>query len=384
MSRCENNSVDIEKWLRLIRADGVGPTTFARLVKHFGCIDLALGASAEQLTKIDRVGAKTAEAIVQSRDSFDVSEELALAEKLGVWIMNIDDARYPPALRHIYDPPPVLYVKGTITRGDNLAFGIVGSRSCSTYGLEQASRFANLLANSGFTIVSGMARGIDTAAHRGALASGGRTIAVQGCGLAEVYPPESKDLFERISRSGAIVSELPLSFVPESKNFPARNRIIAGLSMAVMVVEAAHRSGALITAKAALDNSREVMALPGRIDSPLTAGTHELLKQGAKLVTCVEDVMETLGFIGEGLKNHVLQTSQEVEGKMEKTLFDVLTLNLSQNETSVYNCLGAEPLHVEDIIADTKMAVAGINASLISLRLKGLIKQLPGNMFKRN
>ncbi|MBN1457278.1 MAG: DNA-processing protein DprA [Sedimentisphaerales bacterium] len=384
MSRCENNSVDIEKWLLLIRADGVGPTTFVRLVKHFGSIDSALGASAEQLTKIDRIGAKTAEAIVQSRETFDVSAELGLAEKLGVWIMNIEDDRYPPALRHIYDPPPVLYVKGTITRGDNLAFGIVGSRSCSTYGLEQASRFANLLANSGFTIVSGMARGIDTAAHRGALASGGRTIAVQGCGLAEVYPPESKDLFERISRNGAIISELPLSFVPESKNFPARNRIIAGLSMAVMVVEAAHRSGALITAQAALDNGREVMALPGRIDSPLTAGTHELLKQGAKLVTCVEDVMETLGFVGEGLKDHVLQTSQAVEGKTERTLFDVSDLSLSQNETSVYDCLGAEPLHIEDIIADSKLAVASINSSLISLRLKGLIKQLPGNMFKKN
>jgi DNA processing protein len=333
---------------------------------------------------IDKVGAKTAEMIARSRDDFDVDKELSLAEKAGVWIMNIEDERYPPALKNIYDPPPVLYVKGMITRADNLGFAIVGPRRCSTYGSEQASRFAYSLASSGLTIVSGLARGIDTFAHRGALTAGGRTIAVQGCGLGAVYPPENQDLFERISRSGAVISELPMSFMPDAKNFPVRNRIIAGLSMGVLIVEAAHRSGSLLTAKAAVGNNREVMAIPGRIDSPLSAGSHQLIKDGATLVTCIEDVMDAIGIIGEGLKPHVAVASQAAEDKMQRSLFELPSIKMSVNEKSLYGCLGKEPIHVEDIISDSKLSVAAINSSLISLRLKGLVKQLPGNMFKKN
>ncbi len=343
-----------------------------------------MGASVGQLTMIDKVGPKTAEAIARSRDDFDVDKELSLADKNNVWIMNIEDERYPPALKNIYDPPPVLYVKGTIMRADNLGFAIVGPRRCSTYGSEQASRFAYSLASAGLTIVSGLARGIDTSAHRGALTAGGRTIAVQGCGLAEVYPPENRDLFERISRSGAVISELPLSFMPDAKNFPVRNRIIAGLSMGVLIVEAAQRSGSLLTAKAAVGNNREVMAIPGRIDSPLSVGTHQLIKEGATLVTCIEDVMDAIGIIGEGLKPHVAAASQAAEDKMQRSLFELPSLKLSVNEKSLYGCLGAEPIHVEDIISDSRLSVANINSSLISLRLKGLVKQLPGNMFKKN
>ena len=184
MSKRQQNSVDIEKWLKLIRADSVGSTTFAKLIKHFGSADRALGASVSELAKIDGIGFKTAEQIARTCTKFDVKAELELAEKLDIWIIHFDDKRYPPVLKRIYDPPPVLYIKGSLTSSDNLCIAIVGSRRCSLYGQEQSSRFAHLLSSAGFTICSGMARGIDTAAHQGALSAGGRTIGVQGCGLA--------------------------------------------------------------------------------------------------------------------------------------------------------------------------------------------------------
>ncbi len=378
------NSPDIEKWLKLIRADGVGPITFSRLIKHFGSADRALGTSVSQLAKINGIGFKTAERIAATLDKFDVADELELAEKLGVWIINIEDKRYPPMLKQIYDPPPVLYIKGTLSRQDNLAISVVGTRRCSLYGQEQASRLAHLLGSAGFTIVSGMARGIDTAAHHGALSAAGRTIAVQGCGLANIFPPENKKLFELIAESGACISELPLGFEPLAENFPPRNRIIAGLSLGTIVIEAGLNSGALITAKEALENNREVMAVPGKIDSPLSKGAHRLIKQGAKLIESIEDVMEALGYIGEQLQSHVSQDAQKASERIETPLFDASQLKLSDEEKAIYNSLSKEPLQIDQIIADTALSPGNINAGLISLRLKGLIKQLPGNMFLRN
>jgi len=384
MSKPQQNSVDIEKWLKLIRADNVGLVTFARLIKHFGTPARALGASASELAKVDGIGFKTAEQIVATRNKFDTAAELELAYKLGVWIINLDDERYPPVLKQIYDPPPVLYIKGSLTTADNLAISIVGSRRCSLYGQEQSSRFAHFLSSAGFTICSGMARGIDTAAHQGALSAGGRTIAVQGCGLANIFPPENKKLFELTADSGACISELPLQYEPLSENFPPRNRIIAGLSLGTIIVEAAPNSGALITARAALENNREVMAVPGKIDSPLSKGAHRLIKQGAKLVESVQDVMEALGYIGERLQSHVSAAAAKASEMIETPLFDISQLNLSENEKTIYDCLSKEPLHIEQIIAGTNLAPGGINAGLISLQLKGLIKQLPGSLFLRN
>jgi DNA processing protein len=381
MAEIQPNSADIEKWLRLIRADSVGPTTFAKLIKHFGSPDRALGASVSELAKIDGVGFSTAERIAATRNNFDVTVELERAEKLGVWLINIEDKRYPPALKQIYDPPPVLYIKGSLSRGDNLAISIVGSRRCSLYGQEQSSRLGHFLSSAGFTICSGMARGIDTAAHQGALSAGGRTIAVQGCGLAKIFPSENKRLFELIAESGACISELPLQYEPLSENFPPRNRIIAGLSLGTIVVEAGSRSGALITARVALENNREVMAVPGKIDSPLSKGTHLLIKQGAKLVESVEDVMEALGYIGEQLQEHVREASEKAAEQTDMPLFDIKELKLSGDEKAIYEYLHKEPLHIEQIIADTELAAGSVNASLVSLRLKGLIKQLPGSMF---
>jgi len=383
MSNHQENSVDIEKWLKLIRADNVGPTTFSKLIKHFGTIERALGASVSELAKINGIGFKTAEQIVRTRDKFDATAELELAEKLGVWIINFDDERYPPVLKQIYDPPPVLYIKGSLTRSDNLAISIVGSRRCSLYGQEQTSRLAHFLCSAGFTICSGMARGIDTAAHQGALSAEGRTIAVQGCGLANIFPPENKKLFELISESGACISELPLQYEALAENFPPRNRIIAGLSLGTIVVEAGLNSGALITARAALENNREVMAVPGKIDSPLSKGAHRLIKEGAKLVESVEDVMEALGYIGEQLQSHVSCAAKKACEKIERPLFDIGQLNLSEDEQAIYDCLDNEPQHIEQIIAGTNLTVGGISAGLVSLRLKGLIRQLPGSLFLR-
>lgn len=384
MSNRQQNSVGIEKWLKLIRADKVGPTTFARLIKHFGSPDRALEASVSELAKVDGIGFKTAEQIAATRNKFDTTAELELARKLGVWIINLADKRYPSLLKQIYDPPPVLYIRGSLTAADNLAISMVGSRRCSLYGQEQSSQLAHFLSSAGFTICSGMARGIDTAAHQGALSAGGRTIAIQGCGLANIFPPENKKLFELIADSGACISELPLRYEPLSENFPPRNRIIAGLSLGTIVVEAGPNSGALITARAALENNREVMAVPGKVDSPLSKGAHRLIKQGAKLVESVEDVMEALGYIGQRLQSHVTAAAAKVSERIEKPLFDVSQLNLSGDEKTIYDCLGKEPLHIEQIITGTNLTPGGINAALVSLRLKGLIRQLPGSLFLRH
>jgi DNA processing protein len=384
MAKSQQHSVDIEKWLKLIRLDNVGPTTFGKLINRFGSVDRALGTSVSELAKIDGVGFKTAEQIAATRDKFDTTAELELAAKLGVWIIHLDDKRYPPVLKRIYDPPPVLYIKGSLTRQDSLCISIVGSRRCSIYGQEQSSRLAHFLSSAGFTICSGMARGIDTAAHRGALSAKGRTIAVQGCGLANIYPPENKKLFDLITESGACVSELPLQYEPLMENFPPRNRIIAGLSLGTIVVEAGFRSGALITARAAMENNREVMAVPGKIDSPLSRGAHQLIKQGAKLIESVEDVMEALGYIGQQLQSHVTATAAKASEKVETPLFDVSRLNLSGSEKLIYDYLSKEPSHIDQIITETDLAPGSINADLISLRLKGLIKQLPGNLFLKH
>lgn len=377
------HSKDIEQWLRLIRSDGVGSVGFFRLLKRFGSVDKVLGLSVSQLITVEGIGPKTAERIAKSRDTFDVDAEMSLADKLGVSIINAEDDRYPVLMKNVYDKPAVLYVKGDIRREDNLAMAIVGSRKSSIYGSEQASRFSHLLASAGFTIISGMARGIDSVTHQAALTAGGRTIAVLGSGLANIYPPENKELFKKISQSGAVVSELPLTAEPRSEHFPARNRIIAGMSLGTIVVEAAYNSGALITAKAALEYDREVMALPGRVDSPLSKGPNWLIKKGAKLIEFIEDVTEALGYIGDQLTSHVSEAAKRAADKYEPTLFSSEMFNLSKEEKSLFDILSKEQIHIEELIEQTGIAAGKANSSLISLQLKGLIKQLPSNYFVR-
>lgn len=377
------NSVDIERWLQLIRADGVGSVTFARLLEHFGSVDRALGASAAELVRVEGIGEQIARRIAATRDNFDVDAELALAEELGIWLVHLQDDRYPTLLRSIPDAPAVLYVRGTLETRDNLSIAIVGSRRCSTYGSEQASRLAHILTTAGFTIVSGMARGIDTAAHHGALSADGRTIAVQGCGLAKVFPPENDKLAQFISKSGALISELPLNYEPLAENFPPRNRIIAGLSLGTIVIEAAPRSGALITASVALEYNRQVMAVPGKIDSPLSKGPHQLIKQGACLIESVGDIMEALGYIGEQLRDHTIAAEDAARQRIRSAVPPTSTLILSTDEKRILNSLDTEPTHLDDIITTLQLPAGTAHSALVCLQLKGLVKNLPGNFFRK-
>ena len=383
MNKVGERESNTKKWLRLHLTSQVGSKTFFRLLKYFGGIDGALGASENQLALVNGIGAKTAKRIVANREAVEVDGELELAQKLGVKIITLDDEEYPQMLKQIPDPPPVLYVKGELTRADMLSLAVVGSRNCSLYGREQAARFSHLLAAAGFTIVSGLARGIDTEAHRGALAASGRTIAVLGCGLAKIYPLENEELAEQIAGNGALLSELPLNFEPLATTFPMRNRIIAGLSLGTFVIEAQSRSGALITARLALEQNREVLALPGRVDAPGSFGPHALIKDGAKCVTCLDDIMDALGTVGNLIGGHVDETAKQTEKQVEKTLFDIEQVRLNADESAVLEHLDHEPRHVDDIMTAAGIGPARCNVALTSLQLKGLVKQLPGSFYQR-
>jgi DNA processing protein len=369
------------KWLRLHLTSGLGAKTFTRLRESLGSVEEIIGASAGKLASVPGIGTKKAEKIANSRDQVDVESELDLAEKLGVTILTFECEAYPKLLKQIHDPPQVLYVKGELTRADQLAVAVVGSRNCSQYGQEQASRLSHMLAAAGVTIVSGLARGIDTAAHRGAIAADGRTIAVQGCGLEKIYPPENADLAERIAQSGAVISEFPLRYEPLPTTFPMRNRIIAGLSLGTLLVEARARSGALITTRLATEQNREVMAVPGRVDSPGSFGPHQLIKDGAKLVENVEDILDTLGVVGGIIKEHATAVSTAEEKEHEPDLFDVSRIRLTKEEAAVLASLDHHPLHIDEIISSSRLSAGQVNAAVVSLQLKSVIKQLPGSYY---
>jgi DNA processing protein len=374
----------VGKWLRLHLSAGVGSKTFAKLLKYFGGIDQALGATAGQLASVPGIGRKKSEEMARSRDQADVDKELALAEKLGVTILTLESSDYPKLLKEITDPPHVLYMKGEFAREDSLAVAMVGSRNCSVYGQEQASRLSHQLAAAGFTIVSGLARGIDTAAHRGAIAAEGRTIAVQGCGLALVFPPENAKLADRIAGGyGALVSELPLTFEPLATTFPMRNRIISGLSLGTIVVEARRNSGAMITARLALEQNREVLAVPDRVDAPGSHGPHQLIKDGAKLVERIEDILDGLGQIGALIHDHAVERAAAATEETEPTLFDISQIKMSDDEAAIMACFDHEAIQIDQIIEQTGLSAGKVNAGVTALQLKGVLKQLPGSYYQK-
>jgi DNA processing protein len=386
-----------QQHLRLSMADGVGPILFDRLVAQFGSVEAALAAPTSHLQEVDRVSAKVANAIHEAARSNAWKAEVELAAKLGVRILCREDAGYPEPLRNIPDPPICLYVMGEIRREDALSIAIVGSRQASIYGLEQAQRFAELLSQTGLTVISGMARGIDQAAHMAALRAGGRTLAVLGCGLSLCYPPDSVELRDRIATCGAVISELPLQTAPSTQTFPKRNRIIAGLSLGTLVIEAARRSGALITARVASEYNREVFALPGRVDTPTAMGTNDLISQGfAKLVSNLGDILDALGDVGESLAQYaagkMLAGSDDSQaGGRSRVAGDAGSAEdagapaplLPQPQAVVYKALTTSPMHMEQVASASGLPIGQVSAALTLLQLKGLVRQLPGNQFAR-
>jgi DNA processing protein len=275
---------DLFHWVALTLVPGVGSVLFKRLVEAFGSPEGVLKASPRDLNRIEGIGPK----VIASLRGFDwksaAEKELISLEKIGARLLTWEEEEYPPNLKQIYDPPPVIYIMGEVAPQDQRAVAIVGSRYPTTYGRMAAERISFGLGKLGVTVVSGLARGVDASAHQGALASGGRKIGVLGCGIDIIYPPENRDLGDRVSSQGAVISEFPLKTPPDSDHFPIRNRIISGISLGVVVVEATLRSGSLITARFALEQGREVYALPGNVDSARSEGTNRLIKQGAKLV----------------------------------------------------------------------------------------------------
>ncbi len=372
---------DAARWhLRLARVPDIGPIRARKLVGHFGTAQAVFEASVSQLERVDGIGTKTANTLFRSRSDDGLEAEIAKAADAGVRIICSQDDEYPKALQHIPDPPTCLYIRGNIQPADAVAIGIVGTRRCSHYGHEQAVRFAELLARAGFTIVSGLARGVDADAHRGALRGVGRTLAVLGNGLGTIYPPEHGELAEEIETRGALLSELPIDEGPDPANFPGRNRIIAGLSLGVIVIEAGARSGALITARLATEYNREVFALPGGIDRPhQNAGSNALIRKGeAKLVTCLEDVLDELGRVGD-----IMRFSPEKADQQAGAATPAAAANLAPHEKAIFEAVSQGIEDIEDICNQCALPSSKVSSSLTLLQLRGLIRQLPGNRFVR-
>jgi len=354
--------------------EGVGPVRVRQLIEHFGEAPAILQASKSQLLQVRGIGDDTAETIANWEKSADLAGELKRISDFGCRILIQSDDEYPASLREIYDPPVVLYVKGALTPKDKNAVAMVGSRQTTHYGIETARKLAYQLAYVGVTVVSGGARGIDTAAHQGALSAKGRTLAVLGTAINIVFPPENAELFERIAANGAVISQFPFNRNGDRQSFAIRNRIVAGMTLGTVVVEANLTSGALITANFATEYGRQVFAVPGRIDSPRSTGCHDLIKKGAKLCEGVEDILTEFEYL--------FPSSNRPPSPAETGMLPAL--ELSENEQKVYDVLGKEELNIDDIIRKCGLPASATSVALFSLEMKRLIRQLPGKMFQRN
>jgi len=372
MDQPDSTDAELLTLLRLNLVSGLGPRLHSLLLARFGSAEAILSASGSELLEVDGVGPKLSSAIVLARNGEEAERELAACREQGVQLLVRGTAPYPKMLAEICDAPSLLYCRGELRPADELAVAIVGSRQCTLYGRQQAERFAATLARAGITIVSGLARGIDAAAHRGALAAGERTIAVSATGLNALYPPEHADLADEISRHGAIVSESPLDRGPSRGIFPQRNRIISGMSLGVIIIEANRKSGALHTARHANEQGREVFALPGRVDCLASQGCLDLIRDGVTLLRSPDDVLETLG--------PLMQPVRRADGDVVHVPRE---LNLSDQERTILNLVTSDPLHVDQVLAGAGLETSRVLATLTILEMKKLVRRQPGGYLVR-
>ena len=362
----------IEDGLRLKLVPGIGPKTFSDLVNHFGSPSEVLAAAPAELRNVPGVGAKIVSAIAAAPNDASVQQQIKLCNDHGIDILTADSREYPGILDEIYDPPSVLFCAGELTPADDIAVAIVGSRHATQYGKKVTQQLARGLALAGITVVSGLARGIDGVAHRAALEAGGRTIAVLGGGILNVYPAEHADLADQIKEHGAVVSEALPKVAPKSGCFPRRNRIISGLSLGVVVVEAGARSGATISARLAMEQGREVFAVPGRIDSRMSFGCHKLLKDGAKLVQSVDDILDELG---------PLFAPAQIGS--DNTVCHPAELKLSDQERKILNAINHEPTAFDVIVTKVELPTPRVLATISVLEARHLIRRITGSTFAR-
>ncbi len=356
--------------LRLLSVPGIGPNRIRRLIAHFQSPMAIFSADLLALTAIDGIDKILAENILKKNEVKFADEQMQICHRQNIQIITFYDKQYPPQLKEISDPPILLFSKGNFLPADYVSLGVVGTRLPSDYGRLATERFVRDLVQKGFTIVSGLARGVDTLAHQTCLKQGGRTIAILGSGLDVIYPSENKKLAQNVSEHGVLVTEMPCGSQPDAVNFPKRNRIISGCSLGVLIVEAGEKSGALITAISALEQNREVFAVPGTIFSTKSVGTNRLIKEGAKLVQSVDDILD------------------ELVGKirafsLEKPGFKPAPKEISDKEKRILDILTEQPAHIDLISQQTGFSIAETLSLLLTLELKDLVKQLSGKMFVR-
>lgn len=366
-------------WLALSLVPGVGRISFKRLIDEFGSPEEVFNASLSDLESVQGIKKEAASAIKSFDRDRELDRERALIRENNVNLLTLEDKEYPDQLREIFDPPSLLYVKGQIKKEDEHSVAIVGTRHPTRYGKLTAERLACELGALGVTVVSGMARGIDTFSHEGALSVGGRSIAVFGSGLDVVYPTENREIMEKIIDNGAIISEFPMGTRPEKQNFPVRNRIISGLSLGTVVVEAASKSGSLITARLALEQGREVFAVPGSIASDKSRGTNNLLKLGAKLVEGVDDIIEEL----KPLIDSLSEKRHDDTKKTESSEVSSARARFTKEEEEIFSLVSKEGDHIDSIIQGSEVPPSKTVSILAKLELMGLVKQYSGKIFCR-
>lgn len=362
-----------EAFVALNMIEHVGPVRVRQLLEQFRDAPSILSARKHELLRVQGIGEESAEAIANWETKIDLAGELKRIQDYGCHILIQQDEAYPALLRHIYDPPIVLYVKGQLTAKDKNSVAMVGSRMTTHYGVEVARKLAYQLAYLGVTVVSGGARGIDTAAHQGALTAKGRTVAVLGTGINVVVPPENAALFERVAAEGAVITQFPFNRNGDRQTFPIRNRIVAGMTLGTVVVEANLSSGALITANMAVEYGRQVFAVPGRIDSPRSKGCHDLIKKGAKLCESAEDILTEFEYLFP-------TTNRPATALRSQAL---PALELTEGEQKIYDAIADDEPTIDDVIRRSGLPASAVSVGLLSLEMKRLVKQLPGKVFVR-